>query len=392
MKPANSCQGKGIYLVDDINDVNVDETSVISKYITNPLLINGHKFDLRIYVCVTSYEPLKIYIFQEGLARFASETYTQKINKQNKFMHLTNYSINKKNEKFIANETTEQDDFGYKWSLGAFCKHLEQVGIDMNLLWSRIYDVVIKTILCAENIVQANLKKNGTHRTNCYELFGFDIIIDSDLKPWLLEVNISPSMATDAPLDLSIKSNLIVDTWNLVGIKRFDRKKESMNKIKHRMKGLYSNASNNKKKSGLGQGIQGTSLQPGIGSAGADQFANNSASQLITMIEKLAVDNPSEYASLVEPMKKALNCKYREYIREAVAEYQRRGNYIRIYPAKNSDIYDQFFAGPRPYNKALYKALFTDEVLKTSIVSSNRPELKLKMEMPMSAYEQYKKQ
>ena len=129
----------------------------------------------------------------------------------------------------------------------------------MNLLWSRIYDVIIKSLLCGENIVQANLKKNGTHRTNCYELFGFDIIIDSDLKPWLLEVNISPSMATDAPLDLSIKSNLVCDTWNLVGIKRFDRKKESINKIKHRMRGLYGK---NTKKSGLGQGIQGTSLQP----------------------------------------------------------------------------------------------------------------------------------
>ena len=69
-------------------------------------------------------------------------------------------------------------------------------------------------------------------------------------------------MATDSPLDLSIKSNLICDTWNLVGIKRFDRKKESINKIKHRMKGLYG-----KGKKGLGQpiGIQGTSLQPNHG-------------------------------------------------------------------------------------------------------------------------------
>jgi hypothetical protein len=90
------------------------------------------------------------------------------------------------------------------------------------------------------------MKKTGCNRTNCFELLGFDVLIDSDLKPWLLEVNLSPSFATDAPLDLSIKSNLLTDTLNLVGIKRFDRKKESMNKIKNRMKGLYGQNNNNK--------------------------------------------------------------------------------------------------------------------------------------------------
>ena len=73
------------------------------------------------------------------------------------------------------------------------------------------------------------------NRSNCFELQGFDIIIDSDLKPWLLEVNMSPSMATDAPLDMSIKSTVVTDTFNLIGIKRFDRKKESVNKMKTRM-------------------------------------------------------------------------------------------------------------------------------------------------------------
>lgn len=241
----------------------MDETSVISKYITNPLLINGHKFDLRIYVLITSYEPLRVYIHQEGLARFASETYTQKINKQNKFMHLTNYAINKKSDKWVANTTCEQDDYGYKWSLGAFCKHLEQVGIDMNLLWSRIYDLVIKTLLCSENYIQTSMKKSGVGRTNCFELLGFDILIDSDLKPWLLEVNLSPSFATDAPLDMSIKSQLLIDTLNLVGVKRFDRKKESMNKIKNRMKGMYGNTANKipgAPKSRLQGGVQGTGI------------------------------------------------------------------------------------------------------------------------------------
>jgi tubulin polyglutamylase TTLL5 len=77
-------------------------------------------------------------------------------------------------------------------------------------------------------------------RNNCFELFGFDVLVDSDLKPWLLEVNLSPSLATESPIDVTIKSNLMMDVFNTAGIKRFDRKKESINKIKNRMKGYYN--------------------------------------------------------------------------------------------------------------------------------------------------------
>jgi len=83
VKPANSSRGRGIHIIDDLNDLNYDETSVISRYISNPLLINSHKFDLRIYVVVTSYEPLRVYVYKEGLARFASESYSTKASKQN---------------------------------------------------------------------------------------------------------------------------------------------------------------------------------------------------------------------------------------------------------------------------------------------------------------------
>jgi tubulin polyglutamylase TTLL5 len=112
--------------------------------------------------------------------------------------------------------------------------------------------VLLKTLLCSEHYIQNALKKNGTHRTNCFEVLGFDVIIDSDLKPWLLEVNLSPSLACDSPLDLMIKSNLITDAFNIAGVRRFDRKKESLNKIKHRMKGLYNKGG---KKQNLGNGI-----------------------------------------------------------------------------------------------------------------------------------------
>ena len=253
-------------------------------------------------------------------------------------MHLTNYSINKKNDKFIKNENCEQDDFGYKWSLGAFCRHLEQVGIDMNLLWSRTYDVIIKTILGGENYIQNAMKKNGTHRTNCFEILGFDILVDSDLKPWLLEVNLSSSMACDSPLDMAIKSNLVSDTFNIIGIKRFDRKKESLNKIKHRMKGLY----NKGKKTNLGNGIQGTGISPNGMSAG-DIYANSSSHQIQSYIDRFVNDNPVEYSPFLEPMKKAANLKYKEYIRESVNENNRRGYFLRIYPGRGCEMYDPFF-------------------------------------------------
>ena len=101
VKPANLSRGRGIYIVDNISEVNVEELSIISRYISNPLLINGHKFDLRIYVCVTSVDPLRIYVFKEGLARFATQEYTSHSTKGNKFMHLTNYSINKKSQNYV---------------------------------------------------------------------------------------------------------------------------------------------------------------------------------------------------------------------------------------------------------------------------------------------------
>lgn len=108
----------------------------------------------------------------------------------------------------------------------------------MDLLWSRIYDVIIKTILCGEHYVLSAMKKNNMYRNSCFEVFGFDILLDSDLKPWLVEVNLSPSLAPDSPLDMTIKTNLLTDTFNMVGIKRFDRKKESLNKLKYRAKGF----------------------------------------------------------------------------------------------------------------------------------------------------------
>jgi len=65
---------------------------------------------------------------------------------------------------------------------------------------------------------QKNNSSRSTYYSNCFELFGFDVLIDESLQPHLLEVNFSPSLNTDSPLDFNIKSRVLVDLFNLVGI------------------------------------------------------------------------------------------------------------------------------------------------------------------------------
>lgn len=131
----------------------IDENCIISRYVANPFLINGLKFDMRVYVCITSMDPWRIYMYNEGLIRFASEPYDMAMGKGAKYSHLTNYSINKKNDKYINNVNADIDDTGHKWSFAGLTKHLEHIGINMDLMWSRIYDVVIKSILSIDGHV-----------------------------------------------------------------------------------------------------------------------------------------------------------------------------------------------------------------------------------------------
>jgi len=94
-KPVASSQGRGIYILNDVS--MIPDKGVISKYLSNPHLINGHKYDLRVYVLITWFDPLRVYVYDEGLTRFAIEEYSNE-DYMNKFVHLTNYSVNKKSE------------------------------------------------------------------------------------------------------------------------------------------------------------------------------------------------------------------------------------------------------------------------------------------------------
>lgn len=241
-KPSASSCGKGIRIVsrDSPMPTNTKKGFVISEYVANPHLIEGLKYDLRVYVLVTSYDPLVIYMYDDGLARFATEKYTLDEEQfENRFVHLTNYSIQKKNETFIQNKTKMSNNLrASKWSLKTLQKVFEDHGKDYKSIKKRMKDIIIKTLISVEHPIVEAMHTQSKHSKVCYELYGFDILIDSNLKPWILEVNISPSLSSSSPFDKSIKTKLICDALTIAGIKPTNHEKYLSGKDEHKEKAI----------------------------------------------------------------------------------------------------------------------------------------------------------
>ena len=77
VKPEASCQGKGIYLTREVDDIDMDEHCVVQEYINKPFLMERMKFDLRLYVLVLGIDPMRIYLSREGLARLSTKLYEE---------------------------------------------------------------------------------------------------------------------------------------------------------------------------------------------------------------------------------------------------------------------------------------------------------------------------
>jgi tubulin polyglutamylase TTLL4 len=252
-KPCSQSCGRGIKVLsstiseDDAKDLN-RKRGIVQRYIHNPLLINGYKFDLRVYVVVVSYEPLKVYFNDEGLVRMATEKYSLSSDSLDiRTMHLTNYSVNKLSPLFVQNKDGKDSKDGAeqpeveeaeethasKWCFTELRSYFQAHDLDFDGCFDRIKDVVIKTLLAVEPQLcgeWARALENeaagwgargpaGAHPASCFETYGFDVMIDDELKPWLLEVNICPSLSSGSPLDKRIKTKLVADTLTLVGIR-----------------------------------------------------------------------------------------------------------------------------------------------------------------------------
>ncbi|CAL1127183.1 unnamed protein product [Cladocopium goreaui] len=339
VKPTASSQGRGIFILRNLVELPLKESVVVSRYVEKPLLIQGLKFDLRIYVLVTSFRPLRAYVYREGLTRFASKAYsTDEEHLADVYRHLTNYSINKGAENFQENQRVQADNYGHKWSLSALNRHLRCIGINVKEMWSRIMDIIVKTLLAVEPAISAATKESCIHEQSCFELYGFDVLVDEHLKPWLLEVNLSPSMQAESPLDKQIKSSLLADAFNLLGVRRLDA--QTLTSARLRARFLYMSK------------LQSAMPKPNISKhlLGHRQDPLRSEKEEELQKQELPSDEdgpqpPEGQPSLLQrrffsPKKQVcLNSLSEQHLRllaHALEETQRCCNFIRLYPTPST--------------------------------------------------------
>lgn len=143
VKPSFRGEGHGIFIIDSFKELDRPgmDNFVIQPFLNNPYLVNGKKFDLRTYVLVTSISPLRLYIYNEGLARFASSKYNANATRGGKEQqYLTNTSVGKKFTK-LANLT---------WTFKKLSSYFLEKKIDPEKMFATVHNAITRTLLSSE--------------------------------------------------------------------------------------------------------------------------------------------------------------------------------------------------------------------------------------------------
>jgi len=215
LKPKNASKGKGIELVGDPAAIPMESSWMVQEYLENPHTMHGRKYVLRLYVLISSVTPFRVYLYHQGFAKLASVPYTEE-NANNPYSYLTNPNINALN--LDADVPVEFVD------LERYRAWLQAQGHDDRALFEKIEDVVALTCLAAQEPMRERSRAIGADTRGCYELMGIDCLIDQDLKPWVLECNLSPSLDVCAgpesggEIEKTIKGGLVADMVELVGL------------------------------------------------------------------------------------------------------------------------------------------------------------------------------
>lgn len=184
---------------------------VAQRYVDNPLLINGCKFGIRVWVLVTSTRPYRAYLHQNGLVLFSTQRYDSSSWETPEGAmtegHVTNYAMNVN---------------GSVWDLDMLRGHLG--GDAYQQMWDRIVDSCALTFSAALPTVLEEGGKLKLRGNSTFEVLGVDFLIDNNLHPWLLEVNATPSLAVEhedpqvESLIYSQKMGMVRDMVNILDL------------------------------------------------------------------------------------------------------------------------------------------------------------------------------
>lgn len=211
-KPGNLSRGRGISCFNTLEGI-LEYTSikqenrkwVVQKYIENPMCIQRKKFDMRQWVLVTDWNPLTIWFYERCYLRFGVDDFDMS-NLKNKYIHLTNNSITKHSSNYSSTQIE-----GSMWFSEHFGKYLqEQYGQD---IWTTKIKPQIKNIV---KLSLESVQDTMDNRKNSFELYGYDIMIDEDCNPWLIEVNASPAMDYSTEVTEELVQEVLEDTVKVV--------------------------------------------------------------------------------------------------------------------------------------------------------------------------------
>ena len=211
-------------IIKEINTLYEQKTQynlLLQKYIEQPLLYNKRKFDIRIWVLFTFIRvdnKYEVYVFKEGHLKACSDEFN--IDSDDLFIHLTNYSVQKHNKNFSKTE------IGNEISFNDFQKEINESkkgneGKNNKIDFKKdIFPEIIKIIALTANSVKGKI--NLTNRSNCFEIFGYDFILDINYRPFLLEINTNPGYEESSPLIKMLVPRMIDDALKLTVDKEFE--------------------------------------------------------------------------------------------------------------------------------------------------------------------------
>jgi tetratricopeptide (TPR) repeat protein len=215
IKPPSLFGGRGIRLTRSPAEIGAEEC-VVQRYLDRPYLIDGHKFHIRLYVLVTSVAPLRAYIYREGIVRIAPEPYgLSDADLMRPAAHITNTALHVGHPQLKVSTDPNEENVGHVWSLSATLARMATEGLGREAAWMRLRDLV-RRLLHVMNDGGVFAGQAAEHARYCFPpaLFGLDILIDREGRPWLLECQRNPAM-TGNPLTNRINTRLFAAAFRI---------------------------------------------------------------------------------------------------------------------------------------------------------------------------------